>query len=389
MGSTPPDASRILEHFSSRRSELVREVSELIRLDTPTGDAPRIRAFVRHYRSLLEATGVRCEELDGPAGPHLLGEIAGEEPALVLIGHSDTVWPAGESDRRPPEVRDGKLYGPGTYDMKSGLCLMFWSLRYLAEQGLPFRRRILIFLSADEEQGSLTARPHMLSRLPSDATALVPEPPCADGSLKIRRKGVGIFRLEVTGREAHAGAAPDEGISAVAEMARLVLEMESWRNPERGILVNVGLFEGGTATNVVPGRASCGVDIRHDTRQDGEMIEDRIRELRPSHPEARLVVTGGLEFPPLVPTERSRKLTDRVLEIASRELGLRLSAASSGGGSDGSHLSARGLTVLDGLGVDGAGAHARDEHILVERLPLRASLFTRIVLELGDFPEST
>ncbi|MCZ6793428.1 MAG: M20/M25/M40 family metallo-hydrolase [Planctomycetota bacterium] len=387
MDSPTPSASDILRHFQGKSSELLEELQEFIRFDTPSGDAARVGAFVGHYRSLLEGSGVRCRELGGPAGPQLFGERPGEDPPLVLVGHADTVWPAGEPERRPPEVRDGRLYGPGTYDMKSGLGLIRWALGYLQDQAVPYRRRLLVFLSADEETGSVTARPHMDSLLPRDATALVPEPPCPDGSMKIARKGVGIFELRVIGREAHAGAAPEKGISAIAEMARLVLEVESWKDPGRGILLNVGTIEGGTASNVVPGEARSGVDVRYDTLEDGEVVEARLRGLRPEHPEARLEVSGSLAFPPLVPTPLSRFLAARVGEIAREELGIDVGAGSSGGGSDGSYLSARGLTVLDGLGVDGAGAHARDEHVVVERLPLRAALFTRLLLELGGFPE--
>jgi len=316
-----------------------------------------------------------------------VGEIAGEEPALALVGHSDTVWPVGEPERRPAAERDGKLYGPGAYDMRSGLCLILWALRYIAEQRVPYRRRILVFLAADEETGSATARPHMYRRLPADGTALVPEPPCPDGSLKIERKGVGIFRLDVTGREAHAGAEPERGVSAISELARMILEIESWADAGRGWLVSVGAVEGGTARNVVPGSASCSIDFRYDRQEDGARLEKKLRALTAKNPDAKIEVSGSLAFPPLVPTRRSRFLSQRAIEIAGDEFGVDVSAGASGGGSDGSHLAARGMTVLDGLGIDGGGAHAKDEHIRVDRVPFRAAFFTRLVLELGEFPD--
>lgn len=388
MATPEIHASEILATFEARRERLVEDVSALARLEAPTGDAGRIRAFVAEYRRRLEAAGIRCREIDGPKGPHLLGERGGEEPALVLVGHSDTVWPAGEAVRRPPSVREGRLEGPGVYDMRAGLALIAWSLELLRERAIECRRRLLVFISADEETGSRSARGAMESALPASATALLPEPPCPDGSLKIARKGVGIFDLEVQGLEAHAGVHPEKGVSAIAEIARLILEVEGWRDPAAGILVNVGTIQGGTATNVVPARARCGIDVRFDRLEDGDAMARRLSELRPSRPEARISVSGGVEFPPMVPTARSRRLGRIAGEIARSELGLEISMGSSGGGSDGCHLAARGLTVLDGLGVDGGGAHALDEHILVDRIPLRAALFTRLVLELDRFPEA-
>src|SRR5690606_35033061 len=172
-------------------------------------------------------------------GPHVFAELPGSDPALVLSGHTDTVWPTGEPGRRPPRIENGRLWGPGVYDMRAGLALILWAVRALSELGIRTDRRILVFLSADEEFGSVTARPRMDELLPRDAIALVPEPPCPDGALKSRRKGVGIYELRVEGREAHACVEPERGVSAIAELCRKVIEIEGFRDPERGVLVNV------------------------------------------------------------------------------------------------------------------------------------------------------
>ena len=371
-----------LEYFESARERLVHELIGFVRHETPTCDVERVAAFVAHYRSLLEGVGVECDEVPGPRGPQLVGELLGGDPPIVLVGHSDTVWPVGQIDRRPPEIREGRLYGPGVYDMKGGLGLILWSLRYLAESGFSRRRRILVFISADEEMGSETARPVMVDRLPVPATALVPEPPCPDGSIKIERKGAGIFSLEIFGHEVHAGVEPENGASAVSEAAWMITEIESWTNHERGVSLNIGTVDGGTATNVVPGRARLGIDLRFVRPEDGEEIESRIRALVPKNSRVRLEVGGGLVFPPLRPTPTSLELATRAADIAQRELGISVGAGRTGGGSDGSHLAARGMDVIDGLGIDGAGAHAQHEHVLVDRIPVRAALFTRLLQEL-------
>jgi glutamate carboxypeptidase len=377
--------AEILAVFQACSELWIEELRQLVAFDTPSGDAERLRAFVRHYRRLLEAGGLECRELDGPAGPHLFAERGGEGPALVLVGHSDTVWPAGEVERRPPRLGEGRLWGPGVYDMKSGLCLIAAALGFVRQAGAPLRRRLEVFVSADEEVGGVTAHPHMDAVLERGNTAIVLEPPCPDGSLKLRRKGVGLYRVRVEGRESHAGAAPGRGVSAVSELVRLIAMLESWADPERGVQVNIGTVGGGTATNVVAGSAWCGIDLRFDRVEDGEEFERRLRALEPRHSEARLSVEGGLIFPPLEPTPESIALSRLAIRLAG-ELGLEFGAGSSGGGSDGSFLASRGLHVLDGLGLDGDGAHSLDEHVVVERFAPRAALLASLVLELDSFP---
>ena len=376
-------AAEILDHFRRRRDATLAELVELVAIETPSGDAAAVARFVARCRPALEAAGMRVESHDGPNGPAVFAERAGEDPAIVLVAHSDTVWPLGTVVRRPPEVRDGRLFGPGVFDMKGGLELILAVVRFLAEERVALRRRLQVFVSSDEEIGSVSSH-RLMDRLLSPAsTAIVPEPPCPDGALKIRRKGVGIYRVRVTGREAHAGVEPERGISAVDEIARLVLEVHGWSDRERGVSLNVGAISGGTASNVVAGAARADLDLRFDDTADGADFDARIRALRPAHPEARLEVEGGIIFPPLVPTAKSRELAELTSSLA-RELGLEVGIGSSGGGSDGSYLASRGLAVIDGVGIDGAGAHAVDEHIVVDRIAPRAALLASLVLALDE-----
>jgi glutamate carboxypeptidase len=377
---------------------MLQVLSDLVRIDSPSDDPGAIARFVGAYRTLLEGAGVRCREIPGPRGPHLLGELGagagagpgpvgeegdeGEAPPVVLVGHSDTVWPLGEAARRPPELREGRLYGPGVYDMRAGLCLIVFALRYLTESAPELSRPVRVFLAADEELGSGSAHEPMARLFPAEAVALVLEPPLADGSLKAERSGVGLYRLEATGREAHAGIEPERGVNAIIELAARLLEIASWAEPRLGLRVNVGKVEGGTATNVVPGRAAAGLDVRFRTLEDGEAFDRRLRALRPSAPGAALSLSGGIIFPPLVPDARARALHRLAIDTALG-VGLTIGAGSSGGGSDGAFLASRGLAVLDGLGVEGGGAHSREEHIVVERLAPRAALLARLIVELA------
>ena len=379
----PPTAGMILDYFRERGEALLAELRGFVERETPSRDGASIESFVLDYSSRLDEAGLTCRQFPGAWGPQLFAELPGEDPPIVLVGHCDTVWPAGTLAERPVEVRDGRFYGPGAYDMKAGLCIVLAVARFLFDRQVRLRRRLQIFIAADEESGGDTAHPCMDEVLAPGSTAFVVEPPCPDGSVKVRRKGVGIYELKITGREAHAGVEPERGISAVDELARLVLELHGWNDPDRGIQLNVGTVSGGMAGNVVAGSATAGVDMRFDAPSDGEAMDKKLRALEPENPGAAIEVSGGLCFPPLVPTPETMRLGERACRLAA-ELGLEISTGSSGGGSDGSYLSSKGLFVLDGLGVEGGGAHAVDEHVLIESLPVRAALLAGMILAADE-----
>jgi len=386
MLSEPPQQDSVGEFFAREGHAMVELLRELVLLEAPTENVAAVTAFVKNYAQLLEEAGLDCHVIPGPNGPHLFAEripSTETQPPLVLVGHSDTVWPLGEVAERPPRLRDGCLYGPGVYDMRGGLCLAVFVMRFLQAASLDLPFRVQVFLAADEEVGSVTAHEHMERLLPPTTTAFVLEPPTADGSLKAERKGVALYTLKSSGREAHAGAEPEAGVNAIDELMAQLTEINSWADPELGLQVNVGQIGGGTATNVVPRAASGGIDVRFVRLQDGERFDQRIRGLRPRNDRAGLELEGGIIFPPLVEEGRNRELCELAIEVGGR-MGLRLGRGKTGGGSDASFLSACGLGVLDGLGVDGGGAHAQDEHVVVERLPVRGELLTRLVLALAE-----
>ena len=387
VASIPTDET-ILDYFEREAPAMVNLLERFVRLEAPTLDVDALGLCAAEVTSWFEEVGVVCRELSSAHGPHLLGELSVPEstaPPLVLVGHLDTVWPKGETERRPPATRDGRLYGPGVYDMRAGVLLMVYFFRFLRQSGFQPQRTIRVFLAADEEIGSTSAHDFMRPLLCSekDTVALVLEPPLADGSLKTERKGVGLYKLIAKGREAHAGVEPERGVNAVVEIMRHALDIHRWADDLEGLQINIGEIHGGTATNVIPGAAHIGIDVRFDHMSDGEAVDQRLRSLTPNHPEAQLHLEGGIIFPPLIPDDRSKELATRTIDIAQR-MGVDVGRGRSGGGSDASFLAAEGITVLDGLGVDGGGAHAVDEHIELKRLPLRAAILTRLLLELAS-----
>jgi glutamate carboxypeptidase len=279
----------------------------------------------------------------------------------------------------PFRVDGDRAYGPGAYDMKGCLVVLLEALRLAGDAR---RHAVRVFLTADEEMGSRTARPHLEREAQGCAAAFVVEPPGASGNLKTARKGLGRFRLTITGRPAHAGTHRHEGVSAVEELAHQVLALHDLNDDERGVSVNVGVVRGGTSENVVAATAEADVDVRVRTVADRERMEATLSSLEPRIEGTTLELGGGWTRPPLEPTEAAERLFERAREHG-RSLGLELGAESSGGGSDGNLVAAVGVPVLDGLGAEGAGAHAPNEHVLLPSIPVRAELLARLLRDPG------
>jgi glutamate carboxypeptidase len=347
---------------------------ELVEIESPTY-SPGVRRVAEVCAGELEALGAWPRFLDGD---HLVAELDGEGQPLLLVGHTDTVWPEGTLATMPFRIDGDRAYGPGAYDMKGCLVLLMEALR-LAGDG---RRSLKVFLTADEEMGSRTARPHLEQEAEGCAAAFVVEPPGSSGNLKTARKGLGRFRLTVTGRPAHAGTHRHEGVSAVEELAHQVLVLHGLNDDERGVSVNVGVVRGGTSENVVAAEAQADIDVRVRRHEDRERLEATLAALEPRLEGASLAIGGGWTRPPLEPSPGAERLFERARE-EGRALGLELEAESSGGGSDGNIVGAVGVPVLDGLGAEGAGAHAPNEHVLLTSIPIRAELLARLLRSPG------
>ena len=346
---------------------------ELVEIESPTYSAG-VRAVAERMARELERLGADIHVLEGD---HVLAELPGEGEPLLLLGHTDTVWPEGTLERMPFRLEDGRAYGPGSYDMKGCLVVMLEAIRQA-----PSRRALRIFLTADEEMGSRTARPHLEQAAQGVAAAFVVEPPSGDGRLKTARKGLGRFHLAVTGRSAHAGTDRAAGTSAIEELAHQILALHALNDDERGLSVNVGVVRGGTTENVVAAEAEAHIDVRVATAGDLARAERMLQSLEPVLAGTSLALSGGWTRPPLERSDGTAVLFAKAREHG-RALGLDIGETSSGGGSDGNLVGALGVPVLDGLGALGAGAHADNEHVLVAALPVRAALLARLLQDPG------
>jgi glutamate carboxypeptidase len=347
---------------------------ELVEIESPSY-SPGVRRVAEVCARELDGLGAKTYFLEGD---HLVGELDGGGAPLLLVGHTDTVWAEGTLETMPFRVDGDIAYGPGAYDMKGCLVVLLEALR----AGGAGRRALKVFLTADEEMGSRTARPHLEREAQGCAAAFVVEPPGASGNVKTARKGLGRFRVTIAGRPAHAGTNRSEGISAIEELAHQVLALHALNDDECGITVNVGVVRGGTSENVVAAEAEADVDVRVRTWEDRERMEAVLASLEPCLGGATLTLGGGWTRPPLEPSPGAERLFESAREHG-RELGLELRAESSGGGSDGNLVGAVGVPVLDGLGAEGAGAHAPNEHVLLPSIPVRAHLLSRLLLRPG------
>jgi glutamate carboxypeptidase len=353
--------------------------------ETPSGDAAGIAALGRQVERDLAAIGARTEVSDAPGfGVNGHAWMAGVDPELdpvVGLAHMDTVHPVGTLAERPFRIENGRAYGPGIYDMKTGLALMIEALTWLRERGRRPRRPVELIVTCDEEIGSHSARDAIEDGARRAAVVLVPEPCMPDGGIKTFRKGVATYRIDARGIAAHAGIDGTLAVSAISELIRAAGTALDLADHSRGTTINIGNITGGTASNVVAAQASAVVDVRIAEPPEGDRVHAALMSLQARNPRADLSVERTEERPPLVRTPAIAALYETARSIA-RDLGTDLPEGGTGGGSDGSIAAAVGAATLDGLGAQGGGAHAVDEHIVLDDLPFRlafvASLFEKL-----------
>jgi glutamate carboxypeptidase len=377
------DDGSLLSYCSAHAAWVRETVESLVRHESPSTDKAAVDRCGAELARRLTALGGRVTRIAQPAhGDHILAEFPGAGQRVLLLGHIDTVWDVGEIERMPLREADGKLYGPGVFDMKSGIGAAMLAVRALGESRDAARPSVAMLWTTDEEIGSGTSRALIEAEARRSAAVLVLEPSLPGGAAKTSRKGCGEFELVVRGVSAHAGIDPGKGASAVHELARHIVALEGLQDPDRGISVNVGVVRGGTRTNVVAAEARAQIDVRVPTRADGERIDRAVRALRPQVPGTRLEITGGFGRPPLERGPHVARLYEQA-KAAAAALGRELGEGGTGGGSDGNFTAALGVPTIDGLGPMGDGAHAVHEHVVVSDLPWRAAFVGALLVRAG------
>jgi glutamate carboxypeptidase len=372
-----------LQYFEDRRDPIVQTIRQLVDVESPSDN----KEAVDRLGSLLAG---RFEGLGGHAklhrtqnfGDHLQVDFPGKSGGkpVMLLGHLDTVYPLGTLTTMPFRMADGRLWGPGSFDMKSGIAFILHAIEALRHwHGDELPRPVTVLLVSDEEVGSDTSRRITESLARKSAAVLVLEPAYGPkGAVKTARKGVGEYVLKVKGKAAHSGLDFEKGESAIIELARQIIEISNLTDLKRGITVNVGTVQGGTRSNVIPAEASAVLDARVARMKDAATLDRKLRSLKPFNRKCKLEITGGVNRPPLERTPVVAALYRKAAEIA-KQLGWKLEEAAVGGGSDGNFTAALGIPTLDGLGAVGEGAHATDESVLISELPRRATLLSALI----------
>lgn len=375
----------LLDYCLAHQDALRKSIDRLVQLESPSTDKAAVDRCGAVLAAMLTEAGATVTRFpQTKRGDHLRAEFPGGSRRILLLGHLDTVWDVGQIQRMPLREQDGRLYGPGVYDMKASIAISILAMRALRARlhvGSEVPTVVMLW-TTDEEVGSETSRGYIEAEARTTDAVLVLEPSLPGGAAKTRRKGCGEFHVTVHGISAHAGIDPRKGVSAIHELAHQIVALEELRDLERGISVNVGVVSGGTRGNVVAEQARAVVDVRVPTMKEAGRIEARMRQLRPLNPAASIEVTGSVARPPLERTDGVARLYGQAKEVAA-ELGVDLGEGSTGGGSDGNFTAALGVPTLDGLGPDGDGAHALHEHVIIDDLPWRAAFLAALMQRIG------
>ncbi len=385
------DLDTLAKSVAVKQSAMLEAISELARIESPSDDAAAVNRAVAWVEARGEALGARTKRhknlRDGAIGygdvlelHFSRGRAKKADKPIILLGHLDTVWAQGTLASMPVQRLDGRLYGPGVYDMKAGVIMALTALETLIGASL-LHQPVTLLLVSDEEVGSPVSRP-ITEKLASQARAAYVLEPAqgTQGAYKTARKGVGGYRLDVRGVGAHSGVDFRAGHSAVLELARQIEVIAGFTDLEQGLTVNPGVIGGGTRSNVIAESAWVDIDVRVARKADVKGIERKLRGLRPFDKKCSLTLIGGLNRPPMERTKSTAALFERSATLA-RQLGFHLEEAATGGGSDGNFTSALGIPTLDGMGAVGDGAHASHESIVIDALVPRTVLIAGMLMK--------
>jgi glutamate carboxypeptidase len=376
-----------LAFAEAKQPDIVALIRELASCESPSDQPQAVNRFVNLLAGRLEGAANVKTLPGGRFGNHLRCEFKlhgakSDAGKILVLAHSDTVWPLGTLAQMPLREERGRLWGPGVLDMKSGIAFFVYAILTLRTLEIPVRRSILFQVNSDEEVGSETSRPLTEEAARQSAIALLLEPGTGlQGKLKTARKGVGDYTVAVNGKASHAGVDFRAGASAVLELARQIPKIAAFTNLKQGITVNPGVIAGGTRTNVVAAEAHVDVDIRIAKIKDATALDKKFRSLRPIDKRCSIHVEGGLNRPPMERSPAIRSLFQKARACA-KELGVSLEESATGGGSDGNFTAALGVPTLDGLGGVGEGAHAANESILLDRIADRTALLAMLLSQL-------
>ncbi len=367
----------ILAFLQSHTNDMLADVETLVRIESPSRQADGINRVQDVAESWVRPFGAikrHASEFGDVVHAHIPGE---SDDRIVLLAHMDTVYPVG-SWKHLWWIEGENAFGPGTYDMKAGTVQAIWALRALRSTGQQPAFSVDLLMTPDEEIGSEAGRPFIEGLANGARAVLVLESPFMNGDLKIARKGVGDYHVEIFGKAAHQGLEPERGRNAIVSAAHFITELIALQDRDKGTTLGPNVIQGGTVPNVVADHVTLDVDLRVWTLPEAERVDAALRAIAPLEG-TRYEITGGMNRPPMEPSDGTMKLFEQARDLA-KELGFDVGAARVGGGSDGNFTSQLAPT-LDGFGARGAHAHQRDlEHIHIPSLAPRTALLAGMLL---------
>jgi glutamate carboxypeptidase len=375
------DAETIIPQF-------LDELRAWVDIDSGTYDKAGVDRVGELVRSRLARSGfVVTAQSDEVYGDHLIGRRTGQgRLRLLLIGHMDTVYPAGAVQERPFTIRDGRAYGPGIFDMKSGILGAITALDLVGDEICDRFGTITFLCNSDEEIGSPSSTPLVRALAGEADAALVFEPVREPTSVVVGRKGIAAYTLDVAGLSAHAGVTPESGRNAILELAHRIIALQALHGSMPSVSVNVGAVTGGGRRNVVPAHAQALFEMRAADIGTFTQAQEAIAAVvaaPPTVPDTLVTLTAGPQHLPLEPNDGSRRMV-ALARQAGTPLGLHLHPLRIGGASDGNTTGGMGVPTLDGLGLVGQYSHHPDEHIILDAIPTRLALIASIIAALPD-----
>ena len=376
LTNAAPTHAQLRASLDARTPEMLAHIQQFVDLESPSAEVDLLQRSAEFLAAVMtDVLGTPPEIIPGEKGPHVHWK-GSDDTKVLFVGHHDTVFPKGTVARRGFSVDGDIARGPGIFDMKAGIIQAIYGLSEIRE-----RAHVEMLISSDEEIGSYTSRALIEARAVATGNVLVLEPSGNDDALKIARKGVGTFTVDIVGRASHAGLEPEKGINALMELAAQVQAIAAIAKPEVGTTVTPTVATAGTTENVVPAAAQIIVDTRINLPEEKQRVENAFAALTPTVDGAAVTVRGSINRPPM--HESAATALYAVAQRVAPEVGITdLRGIAVGGGSDGNFTAAIGVPTLDGLGACGGGAHADTEYIKVSKLGERAALNAAIAREL-------
>lgn len=366
-------------------AEIIAGLNQWVACESPTHDAAAVNRMMAIAARHLALMGARVETIPGRMGfgdcvrasfPH---PKAGQVKGVLVMGHLDTVHPVGTLEPLPIRQEGNRLYGPGVYDMKGGNYIAIEAIRQLIKAGIETSLPVTVLLTSDEEVGSPSTRDLIEAEAARHAFVLVPEPARPNGGVVTGRYAIARFNLRTTGKPSHAGARLADGRSAIREMCRQVVKIEDMTTED--VTFSVGVIHGGQWVNCVATHCDAESLSMAKRQEDLDRAVEVMLGLKASGNDVQLEVTRGVTRPVWEPDAKVLALYEKARGIA-RRIGFDIEHQSAGGGSDGNFTGAMGIPTLDGLGVQGAGGHTLEEHLLVSSLLPRARLLAGLLQSL-------